>query len=474
MAENKKKTIRDVSPYKTPVKEQEPQIRARNFDEVILGYNIEEARLEGSRCLQCKRPLCATGCPVGINIPAFVREIVKGDFKQAYTIITEANLFPSICGRVCPQETQCEAGCVLNKNKYEAVGIGRLERFIGDLALKESWGEFSVSRPKDIKVAIIGSGPSGLACAADLSKAGCEVVIYEALHTVGGVLIYGIPEFRLPKRIVTSEVENLRKLGVKIELNRVIGKIFTIEQLLKEKGFNAAFIGTGAGYPSPLGIPGECLNGVMSANEFLTRVNLMQGYEFPLFDTPSGMGENVVVIGCGNTAMDAARVALRMNPEKVSIIYRRSELESPARREELYHAKEEGVEFNWLTEPVEILDDGNGWVKEIGCVKTRLSEPDESGRKRAVPIENSYFVIKADTVIYALGTEANPIIRKSTAGLRTDKQGYIEVDPNTHMTSIPGVFAGGDIASDIGRFTTVIHAMKAGRKAAKAILDFCR
>lgn len=469
MAEEKpKKTIKTIQPKKTPIPEQEPGVRKKNFKEVALGYTEEQALLEAERCIQCKNPLCIKGCPVYIKIPAFIKAITEKDYKKAYQIIVDADLLPAVTGRVCPQETQCEAECIIGK-KLEPVAIGRLERFVADYAIKNKLYEVPKIDKKDIKVAIIGSGPGGLTCAADLAKAGMKVTIFEALHMPGGVLKYGIPEFRLPNEIVDIEIENLKKMGVEILTDKIIGRTYTIPQLMNEYGYKAVFIATGAGMPKFMGIPGEGLNGVMSANEFLTRVNLMYGYEFPRSDTPIGMGKKVATIGAGNTAMDASRVALRLGAEKSMIVYRRTEKESPARVEELHHAIEEGVEFHWLTNPVEIIGDEDGWVKGMKCVKMELGEPDESGRRSPVPIPGSEFFMEVDTVIYALGTKANPIIAQTTPGLKTNKWGYIEVDPETQMTSIPGVFAGGDIVTGAA---TVILAMGAGRKAAKGILKY--
>lgn len=463
----KRRTLKSIKPEKTKIPVQDPKERIQNFNEVALGYGEKEAVEESARCLQCKRPMCVPGCPVGIDIPGFIKAIEEGDYHRAYQILTDSNLLPAICGRVCPQETQCEATCIVGK-KLEPVGIGRLERFIGDLALKNRWVEIPDIRPNGKKAAMVGSGPASLTCAADLAKAGFEVVVYEALHVPGGVLMYGIPEFRLPKEIVQQEIDTLRKLGVKIEVDRVIGKTFTIPQLMEEKGFDAVFVGTGAGFPSFMGIPGESLNGVLSANEFLTRANLMKAYQFPKYDTPVDMGENVAVIGCGNTAMDAARIALRLKAKNVYIVYRRTEKESPARLEELHHAMEEGVQFHWLTAPVE--HHGNdGWVEKMECIRMELGEPDESGRRRPVPVEGSNFFLDVDTVIYALGTRANPIIAQTTPGLKLNKWGYIEVDPETQMTSVPGVFAGGDIVTGSA---TVILAMGAGRQAARGIMKY--
>lgn len=469
MAQEKpKKTIKTIQQKKTPIPEQKPEERKKNFKEVALGYTEEQALLEAERCIQCKNPLCIKGCPVLINIPAFIKAITERDYKKAYEIIIDADLLPCITGRVCPQETQCEAECIVGK-KLEPVAIGRLERFVGDYAMQNKLYEVPKINKKNIKVAIIGSGPGGLTCAVDLAKAGLKVTIFEALHIPGGVLKYGIPEFRLPNYIVDLEIENLKKMGVEILVDKVVGRVFTIPQLMDEYGYKAVFIATGAGMPKFMGIPGEGLNGVMSANEFLTRVNLMYGFEYPNSETPIGMGKKVATIGAGNTAMDASRCALRLGAEKSMIVYRRTEKESPARAEELHHAIEEGVEFHWLTNPVEIIGDEEGWVKGMKCIKMELGEPDESGRRSPVPIPNSEFFMEVDTVIYALGTKANPIIAQTTPGLKINKWGYIEVDPESQMTSIPGVFAGGDIVTGAA---TVILAMGAGRKAAAGILKY--
>lgn len=469
MAQEKpKKTIKTIQPKKTPIPEQKPEERKKNFKEVALGYTEEQALLEAERCIQCKNPLCIKGCPVLINIPAFIKAITERDYKKAYEIIIDTDLLPCITGRVCPQETQCEAECIVGK-KLEPVAIGRLERFVGDYAMENKLYEVPKINKKDIKVAIIGSGPGGLTCAADLAKEGLQVTIFEALHMPGGVLKYGIPEFRLPNYIVDAEIENLKKMGVEILVDKVVGRVFTIPQLMNEYGYKAVFIATGAGMPKFMGIPGEGLNGVMSANEFLTRVNLMYGFEYPNSETPIGMGKKVATIGAGNTAMDASRCALRLGAEKSMIVYRRTEKESPARAEELHHAIEEGVKFHWLTNPIEIVGDDEGWVKGMKCIKMELGEPDESGRRSPVPIPNSEFFMEVDTVIYALGTKANPIIAQTTPGLKINKWGYIEVDPETQMTSIPGVFAGGDIVTGAA---TVILAMGAGRKAAVGILKY--
>lgn len=463
MAKAKKKTIRTIPQKRTPVREQDPKQRVKNFGEVNCGYTLSEALNEAERCLLCPDPACVAGCPVSIDIPHFIAAITEKNFQGAYEVISKANLLPAVCGRVCPQETQCEGVCVVGET-LDPVAIGRLERWVGDQAIAEHWANAPYIEPNGFRVGIVGSGPAGMACAADLAKAGCEVTVYEAFHQAGGVLKYGIPDFRLPNSIVEAEIDNLRKLGVHFECNTLVGRLFTIEQMLDQLGFHAVFVGTGAGYPSMLGISGESLNGVLSANELLTRCNLMGAREFPRCDTPMPLGKRVAVIGAGNTAMDAMRVSLRLGAEKVYCIYRRSEKEAPARIEEIHHAKEEGVEFHWLTNPVEIVDDGNGAVRAMRCVRMELGEPDESGRRRPIPVGGSEFDFEADEVVFAIGTNANPIIGQ-TSQLRLDKRGYIEVD-NDLATSMAGVFAGGDIVTGAA---TVIEAMGAGRKAARSI-----
>ncbi len=452
---------------KHPMPVQDAQVRAHNFDEVALGYEEETAVAEAERCLHCKVPQCRKGCPVSVDISAFIAKIKERDYDGAVAKIKESNSLPAVCGRVCPQENQCEKFCILGK-KGESVGIGRLERFVADRALKK--GEV-VAKPEVAadaqSVAVIGSGPSGLACAGDLAKKGYKVTIFEALHKAGGVLSYGIPEFRLPKdRVVQKEIDNIQALGVKIELDSVAGRLYTVDELMEEEGFDAVFIGTGAGLPRFQNIPGESLNGVYSANEFLTRCNLMKAYKFPEYATPIKVGKRAAIIGGGNVAMDAARTALRLGAEHVSIVYRRSEAELPARKEEVEHAKEEGIDFQLLTNPVEIEDNGEGWVKSMRCIRMKLGEPDASGRRRPVPIEGSEFDIAVDTVIVAIGTGPNPIIAHTTPGLETTKRGNIAADEETGATSKPGVFAGGDIVTGAA---TVILAMGAGRKAAAAI-----
>lgn len=464
------KNIRTICPTRVGMPQQPPEERRTNFKEVALGLELESALVEAERCLRCKKPRCIAGCPVSVDIPGFINALAHRDIKLSYQILKSANTLPAVCGRVCPQESQCEASCIVG-NKYQPVAIGRLERFVADTAMGRGWDEPPAPPAEGYKkrAAIIGSGPSALACAGDLAKNGVGVTIFEALHVAGGVLKYGIPEFRLPDVIIDVEIENLRKLGVEIRLDTIIGKIFTIPQLLNEMGYDAAFIATGAGSPKFMGIPGEAFNGVFSANEFLTRVNLMRGYRQPLYDTPVGMGKRVAVVGAGNTAMDSARVALRMGAEKVYVVYRRSRRESPARAEELEHAIEEGIEFRWLTNPVEILGNSAGWVTGLRCQEMELGEPDASGRRRPVPKPGSEFEMEVDTVIYALGTTANPIIAQTTPGVKTNKWGYIEVDERTGMTSLPGVFAGGDIVTGAA---TVILAMGAGRRAARGMLEY--
>lgn len=448
-----------------------PELRRRNLDEVNCGYSMDLARLEAERCLVCKKSFCIQGCPVMIDIPGFIQGIVEGDMERAYRILKTSNPLPAICGRVCPQETQCEEKCVIAK-KGEPVAIGFLERFVGDWGIQheEAWSpQQDVVRSPKKRIAIVGSGPAGIACAQDLALVGMEVTIFEALHEAGGVLSYGIPPFRLPKKIVKAEIAHLKALGVRIEYNTVIGKLFTIEQLMEEKGYDAVFIGTGAGLPKFMGIFGEHLNGVMSANEFLTRANLMHGLEGA--DTPVGMGRRVAVIGAGNTALDSARTALRMGAEEVFIVYRRTEKESPARVEELRHAREEGIVFQWLTNPVRHVGDQSGRVRAMECVRMELGDPDESGRRSPHPIPGSEFQLNVDTVIYALGTVANPIISRSTLALKTNRWGYLEVEPETQMTSMLGVFAGGDIVTGSA---TVILALGAGRRAARGILKYLK
>ena len=450
------------------VREQEPALRATNFEEVCYGYNEQEAQLEASRCLNCKNPRCVAACPVGIDIPNFIKNIATGDYAAASAIIAEDSSLPSICGRVCPQETQCEGSCILGI-KGEPVAIGKLERFVGDWSLENE----SDSKPNielnGHKVAVIGSGPAGLACASDLAKWGYEVTVFEALHKLGGVLVYGIPEFRLPKeKIVAREIDSLRRLGVKFETDVVVGRTITIDSLMDDEGFDAVFIGSGAGLPRFMGINGENLNGVVSANEFLTRANLMRAYDDE-YDTPIYVGKKVVVVGGGNVAMDAVRTAKRLGAEAV-IVYRRSEAELPARLEEVHHAKEEGIEFKMLTNPTEVLGNDKGWVCGLKCVEMELGEPDESGRRSPVEKQGSDFEMECDVVIMALGTSPNPLLKRTTQGLETNRRGCI-VTNEQGATTREGVFAGGDAVTGAA---TVILAMGAGRTAAKAIDEYVK
>ncbi|MBM7582133.1 glutamate synthase (NADPH/NADH) small chain [Caldicoprobacter guelmensis] len=452
-----------VRTNRVPMREQDPEVRRRNFNEVALGYSLEEAIEEAKRCLQCKKPMCVEGCPVNVRIPQFIAAVVEGNIEEAFRIIRQTNNLPAICGRVCPQETQCEQKCVLGK-RGEPVAIGRLERFVADYCMEKGIEDEVEIKPNGKKVAIVGAGPAGLTAAADLAKLGYDVTIFEAFHEPGGVLIYGIPEFRLPKALVKKEIEGLKKLGVKILTNVIVGKSITIDELLEE-GYKAVFIGSGAGLPKFMGIPGENLNGVYSANEFLTRINLMKAYDFPNSHTPIKRGKKVAVVGGGNVAMDAARSALRLGADEVHIVYRRSEAEMPARLEEIHHAKEEGIIFDVLTNPVEILGQ-DGWVKGLKCIRMELGEPDESGRRRPVPVKGSEFVMDVDTVIMAIGTSPNPLIASTTPGLEVQKWGGIIVDEVTCATSKDRVYAGGDAVTGAA---TVILAMGAGKKAAKAI-----
>ena len=451
---------------RVPVREQEPKVRATNFEEVCYGYNVEEAQLEATRCLHCKNPRCVAACPVSVKIPNFIAQVAAGNFAAAASVIAEDSSLPAICGRVCPQETQCEGSCILGV-KGEPVAIGKLERFVADWS-RENGGIKPETAPSNgHKVAVIGSGPAGLACASDLAKLGYGVTIFEALHRPGGVLEYGIPEFRLPKdKVVAAEIDSVKALGVKIETNVIAGRTVTIDSLLDEEGFAAVFVGSGAGLPKFMGIPGENLNGVFSANEFLTRNNLMKAYRDD-YMTPIHAGKKVVVVGGGNVAMDAARTALRLGAE-TTIVYRRTENELPARREEVHHAKEEGIEFAMLTNPVEILGDEKGWVKAIKCIRMELGEPDESGRRSPVAVPGSEFEIEAETVIMSLGTSPNPLIAKTTSGLETNRRGCLVADENG-ATTRKGVFAGGDAVTGAA---TVILAMGAGRKAAAAIHEY--
>ncbi|HLK65383.1 MAG TPA: NADPH-dependent glutamate synthase [Bryobacteraceae bacterium] len=462
------KNIRTIPPERSLMPHQPAEERVHNFKEVALGLDLAAALHEADRCLRCKKPRCVPGCPVGIDIPGFIAALQHKDIKRSYQILKTSNALPAVCGRVCPQESQCEATCVVGA-KFKPVAIGRLERFVADAALGRGWEEAPQTSGTGKRAVIVGSGPSGLACAGDLARNGVKVTIFEALHVAGGVLKYGIPEFRLPDIIIDAEIENLKKLGVEIKLDTIIGKLFTIPELLTDMGYDAAFVGTGAGSPKFAEIPGEAFNGVFSANEFLTRVNLMRGHQQPLYDTPVGMGKRVAVVGAGNTAMDSCRVAKRMGAEQVTVVYRRSRRESPARIEELEHAIEEGIEFLWLTNPVEILGNSAGWVTGMRVQKMELGEPDASGRRRPVPVAGSEFVLDVDTVVYALGTTANPIIKQTTPGLKVNKWGYIEIDDRTGMTSIPGLFAGGDIVTGAA---TVILAMGAGKRAAQGMLEY--
>lgn len=451
---------------RVPVREQDPAVRAHNFEEVCYGYDKEEALLEASRCLHCKNPRCVSACPVGLNIPEFIAKLAAGDISAAAGVIAQDSSLPAVCGRVCPQETQCEGSCILGV-KSEPVAIGKLERFVADYCRANpeiAPAPEAMAAAGAAKVAIIGSGPAGLACAADLAKWGYDVTIFEALHKAGGVLEYGIPEFRLPKeKVLKHEIEDVLKLGVKIETDVIVGRTVTIDSLMDEMGFKAVLIGTGAGLPKFMGIPGENLCGVFSANEFLTRNNLMRAYRGDYL-TPIHAGRKVCVVGGGNVAMDAARTALRLGAE-VHIVYRRTEAELPARKEEVHHAKQEGIVFDLLTNPVEILDDGKGWVKSIKCIRMELGEADESGRRSPVPVPGSEFEIDADTVIMALGTSSNPLIAKTTAGLETTRRGCLVADEEG-ATTRPGVFAGGDAVTGAA---TVILAMGAGRTAARSI-----
>ncbi len=448
---------------RVPVREQDPNERVKNFSEVCYGYNEEEAMLEASRCLGCKKPACVTDCPVNIQIPQFIYEVEMGNFEKAAQIIANDSSLPAVCGRVCPQETQCEGKCILGV-KGEPVAIGKLERFVADWSRSKGI-KFTERKPLNgKKVAVIGSGPAGVACATDLAKMGYDVTIFEALHEPGGVLQYGIPEFRLPKEeVVKAEIDNVRSLGVKIETNVVVGRTVTIDYLMDKEGFNAVFVGSGAGLPKFMGIPGENLNGVVSANEFLTRSNLMRAYD-PEYETPIYVGKSVAVVGGGNVAMDAARTARRLGAD-VTVVYRRTEKELPARVEEVHHAKEEGIVFRMLTNPVEVLGNEKGWVRGLTCIRMELGEPDASGRRSPVPIPDSNFDIETDVVVMSLGTSPNPLIASTTPGLDTNRWHCLVADENG-ATTRPGVFAGGDVVTGAA---TVILAMGAGRKAAEAI-----
>lgn len=451
---------------RTPMREQDPMKRRRNFDEVALGYSPDEAMREAQRCIQCKHPFCVEGCPVHVQIPQFIKLIAEGRFEDAAQKIKETNNLPAVCGRVCPQEEQCEARCVLNR-KGQSVAIGRLERFAADYQMKKGIPDPERPIKIDKKVAVIGSGPAGLTAAADLAKLGYDVTVFESFHELGGVLVYGIPEFRLPKALVKQEIEFLRRLGVKFVTNVIVGNTLTIDDLFDD-GYQAVFIGTGAGLPKFMDIPGESLNGVYSANEYLTRVNLMKAYLFPKVDTPIKKAHKVAVVGGGNVAMDAARCALRLGADEVHIVYRRSETEMPARAEEVHHAKEEGIIFDLLTNPIRIIGE-NGRVTGMECIKMELGEPDASGRRRPVPVKGSEFMMEVDAVIMALGTTPNPLIAATTHGLDIQPWGGIIADEATGATSRPGVYAGGDAVTGAA---TVILAMGAGKKAAAAIHEY--
>ena len=453
---------------KNPMPCQPGEERVKNFLEVALGYDEQVAINEAKRCIQCKNPKCIAGCPVGIEIPAFIEKIAEGDFQGAIDKLKEKNSLPSICGRVCPQEEQCEKVCIVGI-KNEPVGIGRLERFAADWERKNPKVKSESSKTEGKKVAVVGSGPAGLTCAGELAKMGYQVTIFEAFHQAGGVLMYGIPEFRLPKEIVQEEINSLLDLGVELKTNVVIGQTITIDELLGEEGYEAVFVGSGAGLPYFLNIPGENLNGVYSANEFLTRVNLMRAYLYPKWDTPVKVGKRVAVVGAGNVAMDAARTAKRLGADHVYIVYRRSEDEMPARTEEIHHAKEEGIDFRLLTNPTEVIGDSEGWVTGMKCLKMELGEPDASGRRRPVPIENSEFELDVDVVIIAVGQGPNPLIPRSTPKLETSKWGNINAHEKTGSTSIEGVFAGGDVVTGAA---TVIKAMGAGKDSAIAIDEY--
>jgi glutamate synthase (NADPH) small chain len=455
-----------INPKQTPMAKQDPHVRSKNFNEVGLGYTKEEAMAEARRCLKCKKPLCVAGCPVSIDIPLFITSIMTGDFDTALQFIKTKNSLPGVCGRVCPQEDQCEKKCILGI-KNEPVSIGRLERAAADFGQVKA---MVLPRGTKDKVAVVGAGPAGLTIAGDLARIGYQVTVFEALHKPGGVLVYGIPEFRLPKRIVDEEVESIKKLGVELKVDQLIGRTFTIDDLKKD-GYKAVFVASGAGFPKFMNIPGENLNGVYSANEFLTRVNLMKAYLFPGYDTPIKKAKRVAVIGGGNVAMDSARTALRLGAEKVFNVYRRSRKEMPARVEEIENAIEEGIQMEFLVNPVRVLDDGNGWVKGLECLRMELGACDESGRCRPVPIKGSEFILEVEQVIIAVGTAANPLISATTPDLKINKWGYIEADESTGQTSKDGVFAGGDIVTGSA---TVISAMGAARKSAEAIESYLK
>ena len=462
-----KKPQSKICKESVPMPKQKLEERIHNFNEVALGYTEEQAVAEAKRCLQCPQPKCVEGCPVDIDIQAFIKLIAERKFDEAIAKVKEKNSLPAICGRVCPQEEQCQNVCVMGK-VGEPVNIGRLERFVADYEMKKGAETPRKQAPTGKRVAVIGSGPAGLITAADLAKLGHEVVVFEALHKLGGVLTYGIPAFRLPKEIVQAEADYVRKLGVEIKPNALIGRLHTIPELLKN-GFTAVFIGTGAGLPTFLGLPNESLGGIYSANEFLIRVNLMKSYAFPNYDTPIRVGEKVAVIGAGNVAMDSARCALRLGAKEVYIVYRRSRNEMPARAEEIENAEEEGIILKLLTNPTKFFGDEQGWVKQMECIKMRLGEPDQSGRRRPIPIESSEFIMNVDTVVIAIGRTPNPIIQRTTEGLQTTKRGTIVVDEETGQTSLEGVYAGGDIVTGEA---TVISAMGAGKRAARSIHDY--
>lgn len=465
MVEEEKKPKKKIVPNKVKMPEQPPEKRIKNFNEVPLGYTEDQAVEEASRCIKCKNKPCVEGCPVEIEIPEFIDLIAQRKFLEAIRKMKEKNALPAVCGRVCPQEVQCESKCTLGK-KHEPVAIGRLERFIADWERLNGLVEVPLlPKPQDKKVAVIGSGPAGLTVAADLAKLGYGVTVFEALHKAGGVLVYGIPEFRMPKAIVQAEVDYIKSLGVEIVTNAVIGNLYTIPELMAN-GYDAVFIGIGAGGPMFMNIPGENLSGVYSANEFLTRSNLMKAYLFPEFDTPIKRSKNVAVVGGGNVAMDAARTSIRLGADEVYLVYRRSEAEMPARLEEVHHAQQEGLIFKLLTNPVRIIGNDKGRVKAMECIKMELGEPDDSGRRRPIPVKGSEFIIDVDAVIMSLGSNANPLLPRSTSGLELNKWGYIKADEETGTTSLKGVYAGGDIVTGSA---TVILAMGAGRKAARAI-----
>ncbi len=455
-----------INPKQVSMSKQQPAERARNFKEVALGYTKEEAILEAKRCLGCKKPFCVEGCPVSVDIPQFIASVMEGDFNGALQIIKSKNSLPGVCGRVCPQEDQCEKVCILGR-KNEPVSIGRLERAVAD------FGKIGIPVKREtngIKVAVVGAGPAGLTIAGDLAGMGYQVTVFEALHKPGGVLVYGIPEFRLPKIIVEQEVEYIKTLGVELKLDQLIGRTFTLDEL-KKYGYRAIFVASGAGFPKFMNIPGENLNGVYSANEFLTRVNLMKAYCFPEYDTPIKAAKKVAVVGGGNVAMDSARTALRLGAEKVYNVYRRSRKEMPARLEEVENAIEEGIAMEFLVNPLRIMDDGNGWVKGLECIRMELGACDESGRCRPIPLKSSEFILEVDQVIMAIGTSANPLISATTPDLKTNKWGYLEADENTGQTAKEGVFAGGDIVTGSA---TVISAMGAARKSAQAIDQYLK